>query len=323
MDILLWVILALLLLLILYWLLRRIFAPKPKKECVVKVIDWPEEDNDNHDFQEEHPDALTAGSKEDMAEKVLSKIREKDCCIKKLVLLGHGTPGNISMGAGRESITCKEINGKSEEWQDALRGLQGKFCDDAEIIMFGCNVGQCNEGATKLAEVADFFGVTVKAPTRAVYAREDPDDVSDQKAEPGQTPEPKGCDLGPEDHVKKKEVRTDATLPAAEDVEAMAVYTGTRPFWEDPPAEIEYNITDPAQIRSLLDGVDYSEEFEGRGLKAKYDAKGFVRTRSGEELTFHVLLVWQAIELRREDERSIFLLKSGAPELFRESAITM
>ena len=34
-------------------------------------------------------------------------------------------------------------------------------------------------------------------------------------------------------------------------------------------------------------------------------------------------LVWKAIELRQENERSVFLLKKGGSELFREVAITL
>ncbi|MCK4236063.1 MAG: DUF4347 domain-containing protein, partial [Candidatus Krumholzibacteria bacterium] len=79
-----------------------------------------------------------------------------------LFIMGHGSPGNISVGDGKSHVKGKRIDGSPSEWWDELDTLKGKFCDGATVFLLGCNVGACSLGAAKLKELADSLGVTVK-----------------------------------------------------------------------------------------------------------------------------------------------------------------
>lgn len=292
---------------------------KKKKACTIKVIDWPAVDNDNQDFAAKHPDALKAGSKEDLVTQVKKKMKDSKCkCIKKLILLGHGESGIISTGAGQVATECKEINGHQKEWGPVLTPLKGKFCKGAELILFGCEVGKGEAGAAKLLELANFFGVTVKAPTTDVYAHQDPETHSDQEAKPNKKPKPKGDDK-PGKRLKRKS-RTSISLPGSGEVQAMAVYEGTREFWANQPDTIDYFITDENMIQNLINGIDLETEYDGEGLKTRYNAKVFVLNKDQSTMDFHLVLDWNGIELIEENGISIFLLFPETVDLYKSVA---
>ena len=131
----------------------------------ITVVEDSDNDNGYLTGKANHnPGCIRATSKEDMVDKVLDKLGTCDC-IKTLKLVGHGSPGNISVGDGQGWESCKHINGNRNEWEALLSELKGKFCRNAKILLVGCNVGACENGSEKLQELADFFEVTVQAPT--------------------------------------------------------------------------------------------------------------------------------------------------------------
>ena len=90
--------------------------------------------------------------------------------VKKLIIANHGTDGQISMGDGNTREDGKWI-GKDEDggklgayqtFADAL-GVAGKFADDAEICLIGCNVGDGKEGQHLVDCLAKDLGVRVRA----------------------------------------------------------------------------------------------------------------------------------------------------------------
>lgn len=111
---------------------------------------------------------IRCSSKADMVAKILATLGPGDC-IKRLRIIGHGSPGNISTGDGQGWESCKHIDNNRPEWAPALRPLVGRFCTDASIFLEGCNTGAEQDGANKLFALATFFGVTVAAYTGKVY----------------------------------------------------------------------------------------------------------------------------------------------------------
>ncbi|MEQ9096308.1 MAG: GC-type dockerin domain-anchored protein [Phycisphaerales bacterium] len=90
--------------------------------------------------------------------------------VKKLIIANHGTDGQISMGDGNTRQDGKWIgkdadNGKLGAYQTFVDALKedGKFANDAEICLIGCNVGDGTEGQNLVDCLAMDLGVTVRA----------------------------------------------------------------------------------------------------------------------------------------------------------------
>jgi len=132
------------------------------------VEDSPNDNGVLPQLAQHFPNSLRVTSKADLAKKVLGALGPGDC-IKTLTIAGHGAPGIIGTGDGQGNEQCKHINGNSAEWKPALQGLKGKFCPGAKIVLWGCHVGAGTEGAAKVKEIADYFGVPVEAQTGTVY----------------------------------------------------------------------------------------------------------------------------------------------------------
>ncbi len=92
--------------------------------------------------------------------------------IDNLLILGHGEPGNISVGDGvggggiDKYIALTNIS----TWQAALKSAQGSFTPDSIILLAGCNVGTKRDDSSGdlLAEAAVFFKCAVAAPTAEI-----------------------------------------------------------------------------------------------------------------------------------------------------------
>ena len=138
-------------------------------------------------------EAVEAGSLDDAETKVLGKLGEGDC-IKRLDFRGHGGPGvqSVGDGVGANPDANMHINTDNQnKWIDRLKDLKGRFCRDAVINLWGCNVGSCNKGAAKLQKIADEFGVTARGAVNTVNAGQQESYRGPiQEAKPGQpTPE--------------------------------------------------------------------------------------------------------------------------------------
>lgn len=224
-----------------------------------------------------NPNAIRATSKQDMVDKVLNKLGKGDC-IKTLTLIGHGSPGNISVGDGQGWEACKHINNNRDEWEDLLSKLKGRFCKGGRLILFGCHVGACEKGRDKLQELADFCGVTTEAPTGEVYG-----DCTEEAGSEHQIATPGGPKPphkpSPSD-VKKKEKekpRGEQVIPFDIDsLTGIAIYPAQLPV----PTEtdrIEYDYTSKEDIRRFVSGIDFSHTINGTGLGADYDAYVFLK----------------------------------------------
>ncbi len=248
---------------------------KPKDITVVE-----ESTNDNGYLTgkaKKNPGAIRAKSKEDMAKKVLAKLGFCGC-IRMLKLVGHGCPGNISVGAGQGWVKCKQINGDGDDWKKAFSKLKKRFCKNGRILLVGCNVGACEKGRSKLKELADFFGVPVEAPTGKTYG-----DCSEEAgsehvvAKPGEGKPPHK--ESPSDKKKKKEAKPGGvqTFPFEVDrIRSLGIHPAEL-FREDLSIDgAAYVLTEEEAIRRFFERIDFSHTVDGEGLGAKYNAYVFV-----------------------------------------------
>jgi hypothetical protein len=229
-----------------------------------------------------NPGAIRATSKQDMVTKVLAKLGSRDC-IKTLTLIGHGSPGNISVGDGQGWESCKHVNGNRDEWESILAKLKGKFCKDAKLILFGCNVGACDKGRNKLQELADFLNVTVEAPTGKTYGNCTEEAGSQhQIATPGGTTPPHKP--SPSDAKRKDMGMPTGAQMVPFDVESLtglAIYSAQLPIPAE-PEKLEYTYTTKDDVLGFISGIDFSKTVDGTGLGADYDAHVFLSL--GEEV---------------------------------------
>jgi hypothetical protein len=160
------------------------------KECTMIVIDSPKNEHgakhEHADFLEAHPDAIKVQSVKDMVDKVINKKTEDKCdCIKKLILLGHGGDGKLTVGGGKNADDGKYINSENEKgWIDELERLKKHLCKDAVVVLFGCDFAKGPKGQRKLQKIANLLGVTCKAPSGEIKGNDDPDSKSDVSRKP-------------------------------------------------------------------------------------------------------------------------------------------
>jgi len=109
--------------------------------------------------------ASKAESVEDMVDKVLARLGEDDS-IGRLTLIGHGSPGNLSMGDQKEHVEGKHIGiANQDEWGEDIDRLKPRFSNDALLTLRGCNAGRGSEGRELVDLLHAKLGVKVRAPT--------------------------------------------------------------------------------------------------------------------------------------------------------------
>lgn len=100
-------------------------------------------------------------------------------CIGDLTIIGHGSPGSISVGSGTGWDPNKDIHGgtidpSSPAYNPAMRAtlneLTPLFCPSATVTLRGCNVGDGPVGAAFVQTLADLWGVRVRAHVGTVRA---------------------------------------------------------------------------------------------------------------------------------------------------------
>lgn len=177
---------------------------------VVEKSDDPKDDTNHTNNGQNLPPGgvkVEAGDLDSALRGILGQLGPKDC-IKELHFRGHGTGGVQGVGDGVRYDDNKHINTGAAKWKDKLKDLKGKFCRGAVIRLWGCNVGAGDKGAAKAKEIADFFGVTVKAATDKVTSGEQNTYTGGiTTANPG-TPAPAPTPGGTGKAKKKKEVKT-------------------------------------------------------------------------------------------------------------------
>ena len=256
-------------------LLKLLGLAKSKDIIVVEDSD---DDNGYLTGKANHnPGCIRATSKEDMVNKVLDKLGLCDC-IKTLKLVGHGSPGNISVGDGQGWESCKHINGNRDEWEEPLSKLKGRFCNNAKILLVGCNVGACEKGAEKLQELADFWGVTVEAPTGKTYGDCSEEDGSEhQIATPGGEIPPHKESPSDKKKEKEGEPKGEQKMPfKIEEIKSIGIHPAQLARELKSPEDAAYIYSDEKNMKRFISGIDFSHVVNGEGLGADYSAHVFI-----------------------------------------------
>lgn len=114
---------------------------------------------------------IDASSVENMVEQVEGAISEGSC-ISTLTIIGHGSPGSISVGDGTTRIEGRYIGGGAldstsdlynAEMARLLARLTPLFCSGATVTLRGCNVGDGALGASFAQNLANLWRVHVRA----------------------------------------------------------------------------------------------------------------------------------------------------------------
>ena len=114
---------------------------------------------------------IDASSVEGMVDSIEREIGAGDC-ISTLTIIGHGSPGEISIGDGTKRIEGKFIGGgaldsKSEIYDAKMAGLLARltplFCTNGKAVLRGCNVGDGRVGREFTQQLANLWRVDVKA----------------------------------------------------------------------------------------------------------------------------------------------------------------
>ena len=105
----------------------------------------------------------------DLEAEVLKRLEADGCdCIKTLYIVGHGSPGNITVGCGSDKTLCTpydHINGNEDQWSATVTSLGTRLCsDNSNVFLIGCNMGDCTKGSNKLYKLAKTFNAIVQAP---------------------------------------------------------------------------------------------------------------------------------------------------------------
>ncbi len=114
---------------------------------------------------------IDVSSVEGMVKSIENEL-EIGSCIGSLTIIGHGSPGSISVGDGTGNIAGKHIRGgaldSTSDIYDAamanlLARLTPKFCDNGKAVLRGCNVGDGKLGESFSQLLANLWQVEVKA----------------------------------------------------------------------------------------------------------------------------------------------------------------
>jgi hypothetical protein len=115
---------------------------------------------------------VDVGSVKEMVDHILNNLGEEEC-ICEIVIIGHGAPGNISVGNGMSgSDPKKEIStSNTSTWLPELMRLRCKFCDESVVYLRGCNVGAGDQGAELLHLISQTLqcAKSAQAPTGVCY----------------------------------------------------------------------------------------------------------------------------------------------------------
>lgn len=204
-----------------------------------------------------NPGCLRVDSVSDMVTKVLNNAGSDK--IKKLFLYGHGNKGLIVVGSGQDgSVAGKIINGNQADWEPHLQKLKGKFTNDGEIFLGGCNVGAGQQGADKLKKIADITGVKVVAPTGKVYGDcTEETGSAHQVANPGQ---PAPAPIESPSDSKKLKLSNSHSMSMSDwtnkTPDVRQVYINPRRLSLNQLESASYKALNTDAVRSFVEGID-------------------------------------------------------------------
>ncbi|MFZ1985106.1 MAG: DUF4157 domain-containing protein, partial [Desulfatitalea sp.] len=143
-------------------------SPDPRTRHTVTVVDFGQNAN-LYNWREviTHIGEIEAQSVDQMVDDVITEVGDPATdCISRLTLVGHGSPGNVSVGAG--TGWAAEGNISSGNFRPSIARLTPYFCDGATVVLYACNVGRGPSGARFIQSLSDFWQVNVAAPTGQV-----------------------------------------------------------------------------------------------------------------------------------------------------------
>jgi len=108
---------------------------------------------------------VRAGNITQLRDNVINILDENGCCLQNLYIVGHGSPGTISLN-GFSTGQSESISEKNEAmWKNPLSEVLNESCSgDKNIYLFGCNVGARCDGSNLLFKMAKQLGALIKAP---------------------------------------------------------------------------------------------------------------------------------------------------------------
>ncbi len=92
-----------------------------------------------------------------------------DCCIKRLVIIGHGRSGTIGVGCGKrcrvrdDDVQHMSHTNKSQ-WEPIFEGIKDNFCKkvpgvQSGVFLYGCRTGCCQKGADLIYSLGIALGL--------------------------------------------------------------------------------------------------------------------------------------------------------------------
>lgn len=122
---------------------------------------------------------IRVGSIADLVNQLGDRQRRNPCCLCQVMIVGHGTPGEISVGDDQGTQPNQRIRVGDPLIATLLLKLRPMFCTVAqraecadcvpELVLWGCNVGAEADGVALLAALAAALEVPVSAETGVVY----------------------------------------------------------------------------------------------------------------------------------------------------------
>jgi hypothetical protein len=143
-------------------------SPDNRTQHSVTVVDFGE-NTDVYNWREAiiHIGEIEAESVDQMVADVTAEVGDAATdSISRLTLVGHGSPGNVSVGDGTGWVA--EGNISTGNFRPSIAQLTPYFRNDATVVLYACNVGRGPRGARFIQRLADFWQVNVAAPTGGV-----------------------------------------------------------------------------------------------------------------------------------------------------------
>ena len=143
-------------------------SPDGRNRHAITVVDFGENTN-VYNWREAitHIGEIEAQNVDQMVDDVMAEAGDPATdCISRLTLVGHGSPGSVSVGDGTGWSAGGNIS--SGNFRPSIARLTPDVCDGATVVLEACNVGRGATGARFIQSLSDFWQVNVAAPTGEV-----------------------------------------------------------------------------------------------------------------------------------------------------------
>jgi len=292
-------------------------------ECTLRILDWPAGMPGNAGEYDEtgfltglarrFPDAIKVASKRAMVDSVAAHARRHNCCIRTLILMGHGASGNISTGDGQKREECRHINGNRNEWWPLLSSLRGKFCAGATMILFGCETGAGQAGVDKLGELADSLGVAVRGFTRVVNSGDNPESTDSTTTARPRAPRPVATP--PSGGAQKTGGAEFPVKPAS--VKSVAVWDANAPSLST-RSTVKFRTMTQAAVNKLFATIVTDEAYNGNELGADVVSRVFLQMNNNSVQEAYTTLEGRYFGIKVKENHLLFRIRDDGQALWRE-----